>query len=232
MLTGAGVSADSGLATFRDAGGLWEGERVEEVATPWAWARDPERVWRFYQLRRARVRAAEPNAAHHALARLERQLVAAGRSFTLVTQNVDGLHARAGSRAIEMHGSLARLRCELCGESVEDLESLDPRRFVPCSACGHPRLRPDVVWFGEVPHCMPEILRAVARADTFLAAGTSGVVHPAAGLLQLAREAQARTFVNALEPPENLHSGDHFLAGRAAVVLPELVEQWAAALRA
>src|SRR5262245_54893620 len=127
VLTGAGVSADSGVATFRGAGGLWEGQRIEEVATPQAWRRDPARVWRFYQERRAALPGVAPNAAHRALADLERRLAAAGARFTLVTQNVDDLHERAGSRAlVHMHGELAVLRCERCDARMRDLEHVDP----------------------------------------------------------------------------------------------------------
>lgn len=228
VLTGAGLSADSGLPTFRGADGLWEGEALEDVATPEAWRRDPARVWRFYQMRRAGLAAAQPNAAHHALAQLERELGERGAGCTLVTQNVDGLHARAGSRALEMHGSLARLRCEGCGAVVEDRASLDPARFVPCAHCGHARLRPDVVWFGEVPFHLDAIQRAVLGATRFLAAGTSGLVYPAAGLLALARELGAETWVHSLEPPDNLHPADRFVPGRAAEVVPRIVAEWLA----
>mgnify|MGYP001271768472 CR=1 FL=1 len=229
VLTGAGVSADSGVATFRGAGGLWEGQRIEDVATPQAWRRAPELVWRFYQLRRAALAAVAPNAAHLALAELERGLAAAGARFTLVTQNVDDLHERAGSRAlVHMHGELALLRCERCGTRLRDLERVDPAAFVPCASCGHARLRPDVVWFGEMPCHMEAIEEALAGCTHFLAIGTSGVVYPAAGFLQLARELGARTWVQALERPENLHSADTFVPGRAA----ETVPGWLVALAA
>lgn len=228
ILTGAGVSADSGLATFRGAGGLWEGHRVEDVATPHAWRNHPERVWRFYQMRRAQLPSVEPNAAHHALARLERELEAAGGRCTLVSQNVDDLHQRAGSTVLAMHGQLSRLRCENCGEIREDLEHLDPDHFLPCPACDHPRLRPDIVWFGEVPHHMDEIEAAVGGAEHFAAIGTSGAVYPAAAYLTLARTVGATTWVNSLDEPENLHPADTFLPGRAAEVVPQLVERWLA----
>jgi len=232
VLTGAGVSADSGVATFRGAGGLWEGHRIEDVATPEAWRRDPELVWRFYQLRRGALPTVEPNPAHHALVELERRLAAAGARFTLVTQNVDDLHERAGSRnLLHMHGELSVLRCERCGARVRDRGNLDPARFVPCAACSHARLRPDVVWFGEMPYHMDSIERDVAACTHFLAVGTSGVVYPAAGYLQLARECGARTWVQALERPENAHRADTFVAGRASEVLPallaELARTWA-----
>jgi len=230
ILTGAGVSADSGLATFRGAGGLWEGRRVEQVATPEAWAADPVLVWRFYQMRRAALGDIEPNPAHHALARFEQGLQAAGVPCTLVTQNVDPLHERAGSRPLHMHGELSRLRCEGCGAGVEDTEHIDPSEFVPCAACGHGRLRPDIVWFGELPYHMERIERALQQCTDFLSVGTSGLVYPAAGFLATARAVRARTIVNSLDPPENLHAGDRFVPGRAAEVIPPLVDELLAGL--
>jgi NAD-dependent deacetylase len=228
VLTGAGVSADSGLATFREAGGLWEGHRPEEVATPEAWAHDPAMVWRFYQMRRAALATVEPNAAHHALAAFEERLGAAGHAFTLVTQNVDDLHERAGSQdPIHMHGELSMLRCEACGGRVRDRTSLDPDGFLGCDACGHDRLRPDVVWFGEVPMHLDEIARALAACTHFLAVGTSGVVYPAAGFLAEARRRGAWTLVQALEEPENADPRDDFLPGRAAEVLPARLDELA-----
>jgi len=226
VLTGAGVSADSGLATFRDADGLWEGHDVAQVATPAAWRREPELVWRFYQLRRAQLLEVEPNAAHHALFRLERELVERGHLFTLISQNVDDLHERAGSRPIAMHGQLSRLRCTRCGRSVRDLEHLAEDEFVPCLGCGAPRLRPDIVWFGEVPYGLDEIQAAMEGCTHFVAIGTSGVVYPAAGLLAEARAGGARTYVNALEEPENLQQGDEFEPGSAAEVVPQWVQRW------
>jgi len=227
VLTGAGVSADSGVATFRGAGGLWEGRRIEDVATPQAWRRDPMLVWRFYQLRRAALRGVEPNAGHRALVELEQRLAAAGAGFTLVTQNVDDLHERAGSRnLLHMHGELAVLRCEACGARVRDVERVEPDSFLACG-CGHARLRPDVVWFGEMPYHLDAIETALVDCTHFLAVGTSGVVYPAAGFLQLAREQGARTWVQALEPPDNAHVADEFVPGRAAEVLPALLERLA-----
>ncbi len=226
VLTGAGVSADSGVSTFRDAGGLWEEQRLEDVATPEAWARDPALVWRFYQLRRAQLAEVEPNPAHLALARLERALALAGAPFTLVSQNVDDLHARAGSSVLSMHGQLRVLACEACGRTLEDDAHLDPESFVPCSACGHPRLRPDVVWFGELPRFVDQVEVRLHEATHFLAVGTSGAVWPAAGFLGLARATGTRTFVNALEAPDNAGEVDHFLPGRAAEVIPGLVDTW------
>lgn len=226
VLTGAGISADSGVATFRGAGGLWEGHAIEDVATPQAWERDPVLVWRFYQLRRAQLREVEPNPAHLALADLERALKAAGGGLTLVSQNVDDLHQRAGSSVISMHGQLRHLRCEECGARVWDEERIDPDVFLPCADCGFERLRPDVVWFGEVPYALDQIEEALRRADHFVTVGTSGVVYPAAGYLEWARAAGLTTWVQALEEPENVHPRDRFLPGRAAQVLPAQVAAW------
>ncbi len=225
VLTGAGISADSGVATFRGAGGLWEGHRVEEVATPEAWDRDPRMVWRFYQMRRASLDGVEPNAAHRSLVQLAEALDGAGCSFTLVTQNVDDLHQRAGSQVLPMHGELSVLRCEACGERRRDRESLDPETFLPCPACGHPCLRPDIVWFGEMPYHLEEIEQAVLACTHFLAIGTSGLVYPAAGYLHLARQMGAETIVQSLDQPENVHPGDRFVQGRAAEAMPALVDE-------
>jgi NAD-dependent deacetylase len=227
VLTGAGISADSGVRTFRDAGGLWEGHRVEDVATPEGWERDARLVWRFYQERRAQLRTVEPNAAHRALAAFAHALEAAGHEFTLVTQNVDDLHDRAGSDVLHMHGELLRLRCERCETVVEDRAHFDTERFVPCAACAHPRLRPHIVWFGEVPFHMAEIERALRRCTHFLAIGTSGLVWPAAGMLQQARASGAVTWVQTLEAPANLDGRDRYREGRAAVVVPALLAELA-----
>lgn len=223
ILSGAGISADSGLQTFRDADGLWEGHRPEDVATPAAWARDRALVWRFYQERRARLGEVEPNPGHHALALLERELRERGADFTLVTQNVDDLHERAGSSPLHMHGELARLACERCGAGCVDLVNLDPARLVPCAQCGHDALRPAVVWFGEVPEHLEAIGAALARCTVFAAIGTSGAVWPAAGLLAEARLRGAATWVQSLDAPDNLDPRDRFVPGRAAEVLPGMV---------
>jgi NAD-dependent deacetylase len=223
VLTGAGVSADSGVATFRDAGGLWEGHRPEDVATPEAWARDRAMVWRFYQHRRAQLCAVRPNAAHAALASFAARCRDAGVGFVLVTQNVDDLHERAGSETLHMHGELAALRCERCGVRVRDLERTDPDVFIPCPGCGFGALRPDIVWFGEIPFHLDQIAAAMRRCTRFGAIGTSGNVWPAAGLLAEARAAGARTFVQALEPPANLDPRDAFWPGRASVEVPRML---------
>ncbi len=225
-LSGAGISADSGVATFRGAGGLWEGHRVEEVATPEAWRRDPELVWRFYQMRRASLGTVEPNPGHDGLVLLEQTSVEAGSEFTLITQNVDDLHERAGSRnLLHMHGELAVLKCEICGSRVRDLEHVEPEVFVSCASCGHERLRPDIVWFGEMPYHLDRIEQALMRCTDFLAIGTSGVVHPAAGFLELARARGANTWVLALERPENCHSDDRYVEGPARETVPRVVRQ-------
>ncbi len=228
VLTGSGISADSGIATFRGAGGLWEGQRIEDVATPRAWRRDPAKVWAFYQRRRAQLAArgegaVAPNAAHRALRELELVLAARGDAMLLVTQNVDDLHERAGSAPLHVHGTLAHLACERCAVRVHDLEHVDPEVFVPCAACGHARLRPDVVWFEEIPRHLDAVADWVAGCTHFVAIGTSGLVWPVAGFLQAARARGACTIVNALEAPENLHPRDEFLPGRAVEVVPGLV---------
>ncbi len=223
VLTGAGVSAESGVPTFRDAGGLWEGHRVEEVATPSAFARDPVLVWRFYNARRAALRTIRPNPGHEALARLEERL-GTGR-FTLITQNVDGLHRAAGSRhVLEIHGSLARVRCTGCGlvePRDDDLGEL-PR----CRACNG-LLRPDVVWFEEM---LPEVVwgqaaAAAAACDCFLVVGTSAVVYPAAGLIGMARGRGASVIEVNLRPTAVSHRIDVGLYGPSGEVLPRLVER-------
>src|SRR5262245_37924454 len=176
VLTGAGVSAESGVATFRGAGGLWEGHRVEEVATPEAFERDPTLVWRFYNMRRANLRTIRPNPGHHALAALEGHF---GAGFTLVTQNIDGLHAAAGSRnVLEVHGNIWRIRCSGC-EARLDRAGVDLPDLPRCPACGA-LMRVDVVWFGEN---LPEDVwraacRATAECQAFLVVGTSAVVYP------------------------------------------------------
>ncbi|GAB4372887.1 MAG: NAD-dependent deacylase [Acidobacteriota bacterium] len=184
-LTGAGVSAESGVPTFRGPGGLWEGRRPEELASPVAFAADPELVWRFYDWRRTRLAGARPNAAHRALARLE-QLVP---SFELVTQNVDGLHAEAGSRrVVELHGNIWRVRCPRgCVDEIDRTAPLPPPLPPRCPRCRGP-LRPGVVWFGEAlpPGAFEAARRAAESAEVFLVVGTSGVVEPAASLARLA----------------------------------------------
>jgi NAD-dependent deacetylase len=182
VLTGAGISAESGISTFRDHDGLWEKHRFEALATPEAFARDPKLVHRFYNVRRAQLKIVEPNAAHLALAALEREW---DGEFLLVTQNVDDLHERAGSRKlVHMHGEIRKLRCMGCGAVAAHLE--DAGVALECAGCGG-GMRPHIVWFGEMPFGMDEIYEAAAQADVFVAIGTSGVVYPAAGLVDAVR---------------------------------------------
>ncbi len=227
VLTGAGISADSGVATFRGAGGLWEGRRLEDVATPEAWRRDPALVWRFYQERRAALASVRPNPAHAALVGFEARCRTAAAPFLLVTQNVDDLHERAGSTPLHMHGELLKLRCEGCERAEENRVDVDPEIYVRCAACGFDRLRPDVVWFGEMPYFMDEILDAIDGCSHFVAIGTSGLVYPAAGFLAAARARGAATYVQSLDEPENLHPRDRFRPGRAAEAVPSLLDDLA-----
>jgi NAD-dependent deacetylase len=220
-LTGAGVSAESGLATFRGPGGLWEGHDPMELATAEAFARDPALVWRFYAWRRARAAEALPNAAHRALAALER----ARADSRVITQNVDGLHERAGShRVLRLHGTLWRLRCVACGRENEDLRRqlapLPPR--CPCAA----PLRPAVVWFGEAlpAAVLAEAQRAVREAAVLVVAGTSSLVWPAAGLPGLARAAGAFVVEVNPEPTPLSDDADLVLRVPAGVALPALAE--------
>lgn len=220
MLTGAGISAESGISTFRAADGLWERHRIEDVATPEGFARNPRLVLDFYNERRARARAARPNAAHQALARLE-----ASRRYKLlvVTQNVDDLHERAGSRnVIHMHGSLEGALCAQCGARWP----APPRMQTgdPCPDCRRPAARPDIVWFGEVPYRMEEIWAALRQADLFVSIGTSGQVYPAAAFVQDAARAGAWTLELNLEPSALSTEFDQSRQGPATSLVPDWVE--------
>jgi len=224
--TGAGISKESGLATFREAQtGLWARFRPEELATPEAFRRDPALVWSWYEWRRELVRSALPNAAHHALVRLESALLERGDSFTLVTQNVDGLHGRAGSRRLlELHGRILRTICSRDREVVEEWEPV-PQGPPPCPTCGAP-LRPDVVWFGEMlpEGAMEEAWQAAAGCDLMLVVGTSGRVYPAAGLVPVALDAGALAVVVDPEPAGWSDPRVHHLRGGAAGILPPVVD--------
>jgi NAD-dependent deacetylase len=219
ILTGAGISAESGIDTFRSAGGLWEQHRVEDVATPEAFARDPDLVLRFYDMRRAAIQTKEPNAAHDALARLD---AAWTGELTIVTQNVDDLHERAGAkRLIHMHGEHLNAWCLSCGERPKWRAQLIDRPA--CPVCGvRGSLRPDIVWFGEMPYRMDEIDAALRRADLFVSIGTSGAVYPAGGYVRRARADGAATLELNLEPSKG--SG-HFDEGRYGPAT-ELVPAW------
>ena len=220
VLTGAGISAESGLGTFRDAGGVWTETRLEDVATPEAFVRDPARVRAFYDARRAAAEAARPNAAHRALARLE----AARPDTLIVTQNVDALHERAGSRnVIHMHGTLDGALCAGCGRRWR-FEGAAMTEADVCPGCGRAGgVRPDVVWFGEVPHRMDEILDALARCDLFVAIGTSGAVYPAAGFVAEAARAGARTLEINLERSDVSALFDETRRGKAGETVPAWV---------
>lgn len=189
ILTGAGISAESGIQTFRASDGLWENHRVEDVATPEGFQRNPDLVQRFYNQRRAQLKKVAPNAAHRAIAHLQQDF--AGQ-VTLVTQNVDDLHERAGASVIHMHGELKKVRCLSCWHSSHWEE--DVVNDSACPVCNRKGcLRPDIVWFGEIPYQMNEIEQALAKADMFCAIGTSGLVYPAAGFVQMARHFGAQT---------------------------------------
>ncbi len=223
VLTGAGISAESGLATFRGAGGLWEGQRVEDVATPMAFQRNPELVWRFYNLRRANLATVQPNPGHLALLSLEQRL---GGNFTLVTQNVDGLHQAAGcNNVLEIHGSIRRVRCTRCMRITE--RGVDPLYDMPrCEKCDG-LLRPDVVWFHEA---LPEDIwasatKAVQSCDCFLVVGTSAIVYPAAGLIDVAHMAGTDVIEANLEPSAASERADVLLLGPSGTTLPELIKR-------
>jgi NAD-dependent deacetylase len=222
ILTGAGVSAESGVATFRGPDGLWEGHRVEDVATPEAFRRDPQLVQTFYDARRARLGEVEPNAAHRALARLDAEWPG---ELLIVTQNVDDLHERAGARRVlHMHGELRSAWCRACDARSAWLAELLPGPA--CPVCGESgRLRPDIVWFGEMPYEMDRIERALMAADLFVSIGTSGAVYPAAGFVQTARYCGARTLELNLEPSLGSVFFDEVRTGPAGKLVPEWVEE-------
>lgn len=221
ILTGAGISAESGIATFRGPGGLWEGHRVEDVCTPEALAADPDLVHRFYDLRRAALVTVAPNAAHEALARLDREWPGA---LLIVTQNVDDLHERAGAvRMLHMHGALTQALCAACGERFGWADELPPG--TPCPACAAPALRPDIVFFGEIPYDMDRIEAALTRADLFVSIGTSGAVYPAAGFVRMASAYGAHTLELNLDRSEGSGWFDESRLGPASQLVPEWVGQ-------
>ena len=220
ILTGAGISAESGIDTFRAAGGLWEQHRVEDVATPEGFARNPNLVLGFYDMRRAALADVAPNPAHMALARLEREF---SGDLLLVTQNVDDLHERGGSaQVLHMHGELKSALCTACETRSPWLEALLHRP--PCPVCHAPTLRPDVVWFGEMPYQMGRIYAALEACDLFVSIGTSGAVYPAAGFVQEARSHGARTLELNLDPSMTSDRFDESRLGPAGTLVPELVE--------
>jgi NAD-dependent deacetylase len=223
VLTGAGISAESGLPTFRASDGLWAGNRIEDVCTPEAWERNPALVWEFYSARRAAGKKAEPNPAHVALAELESRL---GDRFFLCTQNVDDLHERAGSRRlIHMHGELTKAHCENdCGRPpVEDRVIYRNLGEVGYCACGG-RLRPHIVFFGEIPLEMDRIQEEIGNATLMVVVGTSGSVYPAASFVHWARQRGARTVYVGPEPPLNAAAFTNVVVGKAGEVLPGLFQ--------
>jgi NAD-dependent deacetylase len=222
VLTGAGVSAESGLATFRGSGGLWNGHRVEDVATPEAWRANRALVWDFYSIRRREALAAQPNAAHRALAAIEKRLE---ENFYLCTQNVDDLHERAGSHRIHhMHGMLFKSRCVDCDAIFSDNRFYENANNLPkCDNCGAP-LRPHIVWFGEIPLDMESIYRELDRATILLVVGTSGSVYPAAGFVHIANQRGIHTVYVGSERPNNVDAFDETILGAATEVLPRVLQ--------
>jgi NAD-dependent deacetylase len=228
VLTGAGISAESGLPTFRGAGGIWRGYRAQDVATPQAFAADPEMVWQFYSERRKRHSTVGPNPAHFALAELERRL---GDRLFLCTQNVDSLHEQAGSgRVVHMHGRIMQSRCSREGcalEPFDDTRGYPSRADIPaCERCGA-MIRPHVCWFGEVPYKMDRIFAELDACTVLMTIGSSGVVEPAASFVRLARRHRAKTIYIGLEEPENRDWFDEVVLGKAGEVLPPLVHKLA-----
>ena len=248
VLTGAGISAESGIKTFRDAGGLWENHKVEDVATPEAFERDPKLVWRFYSMRRKAAAIAKPNLAHVALDEFAREYTGL---FTLITQNVDTLHERAHqSGSVDplcMHGSLEKSRCTACGvvylDDVSWLESgestglltaaqkaspeslshyaIKAHNEMPLSPCCQELLRRHIIWFGEMPLHMERIYGELAKCDLFVSIGTSGLVYPAAAFIEVAKENGAQTVCINLEPIPQAANIDHFEQGSATLVVPQ-----------
>jgi len=227
VLTGAGISAESGIQTFRAQDGLWEDHRIEDVATPEAFQRDPVLVQRFYNLRRKPIleKQVAPNSAHFALAKLQSEF--AGK-FTLVTQNIDNLHEQAGSQnVLHMHGEILKIRCQKSGKlfACNDAVSVKDR----CECCGQAgSLRPHIVWFGEMPFYMDQIQTAISESDLFIAVGTSGNVYPAAGFVQLANQAGAHSIEINLERSSVATDFREEINGKAGTVVPNWVDDFLA----
>lgn len=226
ILTGAGISAESGLLTFRDNNGLWCGHRIEDVATPQAFTRNPALVHEFYNMRRAQLKDVQPNAAHHALAELQQRHSA---KVTIVTQNVDDLHDRASSKndrsiLLHMHGELKKARCIVSDEVFEWHDALSEETICPC--CKKvARMRPHIVWFGEMPLYMQWIERAISECDLFISIGTSGNVYPAAGFVQQARMHGAHTVELNMEPSAGHSLFEEKIYGPATQIVPEYVQR-------
>ena len=220
ILTGAGVSAESGLSTFRDKDGLWTKVDLNEVATPEGFAKDPKKVHDFYNMRRKNAHAAQPNDAHFALARLQKEH---SGDVIIVTQNVDRLHAAAGSEAIHMHGRHDMACCAVCEARWVAPDVMHPDD--PCPSCGAAATRPDIVWFGEMPQYLDEIADHIADADLFVAIGTSGQVYPAAGFVAEAKRYGARTLEINLLDSDISHNFDDHRRGKATEVVPAWVNE-------
>lgn len=222
VLTGAGISAESGVKTFRDNDGLWENHRLEDVATPEAFQRDPQLVQRFYNARRAQLQDVEPNEAHLSLARFEQDFLKAGpnNKFLLITQNVDNLHDRAGSKnLLHMHGELMLSRCSKSQQVFT--QQADIKADSLCTCCQQPNLRPHIVWFGEMPLYMDEIYQALENCDLFISIGTSGHVYPAAGFVEVARNSGAKTVEINPERSQVNNLFHQHIQGKAGTSVPE-----------
>ncbi len=228
VLTGAGISAESGVPTFRGPGGMWEDAKIEDVATPQGFSKNPRMVIAWYHKRVRRMKDVRPNPGHEALAEIERRIVARGGEFALATQNIDALHYSAGSKnVLELHGSLARWHCTGCGHRIEfDPDNVPEEPIYQCPRCGR-YIRPDVVWFGEA---LPQdVISAAADAarncDVFISAGTSAVVYPAAGLVEIAVSSGARTIEVNLDPTPFTNSVDVAISGKTGEILPQIIAQ-------
>lgn len=225
ILTGAGISAESGLGTFRDENGLWTQYDLDDVCTPEGFARNPQLVHDFYNARRDNCLTSAPNAAHEALGRLQRE---SRHEVTIVTQNVDDLHERGGAaEVLHMHGTLSGALCHSCGARWPAPRVMNP--LSPCPDCRLPQTRPDIVWFGEMPYHMEQIYRALSEAFLFVAIGTSGNVYPAAGFVSEARGAGARTLELNLEPSSVAGQFDEARLGPATKTVPAWVDEVLAA---
>ncbi|MFC0281891.1 NAD-dependent deacylase [Falsigemmobacter intermedius] len=221
ILTGAGISAESGLETFRAEDGLWAQHRIEDVCTPEALSRNPALVHEFYNKRRAALRDVAPNAAHEALAKFSAEFPG---KILVITQNVDDLHERAGqSGLLHMHGELLSLKCTRC--DFRQAFSGESHAEMPCPDCGAGRLRPDIVFFGEMPYFMDEIQKALSGCEVLIAIGTSGNVYPAAGFAELARHYGAESWLVNLDPPQNHRDFQRFFQGRAGEQVPLMLDE-------
>ncbi|MEM9055449.1 MAG: NAD-dependent deacylase [Pseudomonadota bacterium] len=234
VLTGSGISAESGISTYRGGAdgdeGLWSEVDFQKYASPEGFAEDPEGVHHFYNVRRKQVREVQPNPAHFALAKLQASLRQRGGDLTLVTQNVDDLHERAGAEVLHMHGEILKGICDMCARPAFVIES-DLHISDGCDVCGRVgALRPDVVWFGEMPYHMEAIDVALSKADLFVSIGTSGAVYPAAGFVQEARMRGIRTMELNLEPSDNAYAFDAADYGKAGDVVPRWAAQWSVSL--